>query len=782
MEVEPSTPVTMPESSMTIDYDNDPLNATLLTPEVPSNRPLGPGADEEMGDDAVTHQPGQDSQGQQQEAEMADDETVDTGNDEPQDVMVEEDAGTSLHLVSDEAPATQAPDVTIEADEVSEKADVIVVATTSAEPVSDVSTIASNATNGIADDASAAPVASPPQLGNGPSEEESESAIAEVQNDVPVVQDVAPDEAATTLTDEETIVASASALGKDKLVSIRPRVDKSLLGGIEVPMPESSESTNALAAPAILLEYDNTAYSLFRAPIKIPNDRVEGDETDNHDESGTVTTGEEQDEQGPQTLLTGQEQQQLYFATLEQLFSTLHEQFPELSSREDELVLDFDEIGIAITEDNIYSRQISLHDFDRIHLGCGLPGRLHARLYAQTRFSSGFNALAQHVAKSLNGIGSEEAEHDSEATYDEGTVNGDDEEYLEESFVTVGQPEDHAADGPDSELPVLADGSSQDEPAHVYEQTGEDGDEEEFDLESALAQLDGDNIVAYAEGVAEDFILSEGAGERSETTRESGVQEQEQEQEAVGEATVVVAETPPEGHTEVSEQVDEATVVAEPAAVKSENEPESGLQPSEDDKVETQANVPTSDSSPLEVSDLAGEAEDSVDKASQVEDSNSAAGITTSAPGEQSPLAVADPTMGISETVAGLEEKDDVQETVVEPSKGVDEPITAGSIEAESTTEAEAADPNDVVIDYDEAFDGSSVTALPASDGSLPVDSVASNEVTAVEEEIRPAHSPKRRHDSLNGDLGDEAVDADVDGGDVKRPRLDEPAPETSAA
>lgn len=40
-----------------------------------------------------------------------------------------------------------------------------------------------------------------------------------------------------------------------------------------------------------------------------------------------------------------------------------------------------------------------MHDLDRLHLGCDLPGRLHITLSEAPRFIYRFNTLARHVAK-----------------------------------------------------------------------------------------------------------------------------------------------------------------------------------------------------------------------------------------------------------------------------------------------------------------------------------------------------------------------------------------------
>lgn len=59
---------------------------------------------------------------------------------------------------------------------------------------------------------------------------------------------------------------------------------------------------------------------------------------------------------------------------------------------------------VPSSQDNVYARQVSLFDFNRIHLGCDLPGELNITLECQSRFVSDFNALATHVqSQSMEG-------------------------------------------------------------------------------------------------------------------------------------------------------------------------------------------------------------------------------------------------------------------------------------------------------------------------------------------------------------------------------------------
>lgn len=80
----------------------------------------------------------------------------------------------------------------------------------------------------------------------------------------------------------------------------------------------------------------------------------------------------------------------------------------------------------------------------------------------------------------------------------------------------------------------------------------------------------------------------------------------------------------------------------------------------------------------------------------------------------------------------------------------------------ESATLDEAIDPNDVVIDYDEAFDGSSSAVPPTSDAPVEAEQPAATQASEEVATTAP-HSPKRRHDSLDAGL-DEVAENEIDG------------------
>lgn len=817
MEAEPSIalakplpPTTIPESAMTIDYEND-VAADASTTGV-----NGHGADAEMGDQdsnllATTAGPAESAE--VEEAEMADDEASTWEKDAP---MIEE-----TESVIEVAPATSDLDLNTVTSHEAETTKEALTTSTSIEGPSPIVTaptqVESTSTSDLPVGAASLPFPVPPEFEPASLLQE-EAALASASNGGSLEQQEQPVlvSSETTLDDGEqadaeqsdfpVLVKTVAAAEDPSLESstsstpfLRPQVDKALLLGIEIPFPESTSPSNRLA-PAVLFTYDNTVYSLFQSHKSLPPALELGD-----DLSDPENEAEEED---PVTLFTDSNDQQLYFGALEQVFSKLHDNFPELHSREDELVLDFDEIGVALAEDNVYSQQVSLHDFDRIHLGCGLPGRLHARLYAQSRFSSGFNALAQHVANSLvngNSNGVEGGGNDSETTYEaeDGTVNGDEEEYIEESFVTVGEPPDLEADGPDSELPAFEDADvghdgvdrpgepvgeeddSVDGAGEARASVGEDIEredggeneeenleEEEFDLESALAQLDGDDIAAYAEGAAEDYILSEG-GEQQARPDEEELQQGE-------DANQDLPTT--EGNNELRQDA----VVAEPDQALNGEAPVTTTDGAKEE-LDADAALPGDQIGTVTDDSLALAEQDDAVVAQNAEDNDFG----------KEPVAVQ------SDVVADghRNESDPATSTGTSsaevPQLGVDGMAMAGtSVETEvavlleeekDTASAELAaddgagpsehtiDPNEVIIDYDEVFDGSTDAAVATPDKSVStVPNVESIEAREEQAAITAPASPKRRHDSLDTDEAGELAKAAAEGGDAKRPRLDE--------
>lgn len=373
MEAEPVPPplASLPDSAMTIDYETDPLNATLAA---------SGGGDEEMGDDDSSVQPplptsNTTTEPVVEEAEMADDEASTWEKDQ----MVDE--GNSIDAIP--APPTEVdltdnetlPEVTGDPTTISTSMEetALPAPTEIEEPASSSTSLplplplplptsselappsttaeesSALTTNGISHEGPTQDPAAPPAevpLSEG------EQADAE-QSDY-------PETLKTTSTNEEKKDLSNVNLTDDLAPSpfLRPQVDKASLIGIEVPFPEPQEGepSSSQQAPTILCTYDNTTYSLFRSQPKLtPAQEVSS-------EGGADPQPEDEDE--IHTLLTDAHDQQFYFGTLEQLFSKLHDQFPELQSREDELVLDFDEIGVALTE--VRSLSLALPQSDLI--------------------------------------------------------------------------------------------------------------------------------------------------------------------------------------------------------------------------------------------------------------------------------------------------------------------------------------------------------------------------------------------------------------------------------
>ncbi|GAA5894254.1 hypothetical protein JCM6882_007613 [Rhodosporidiobolus microsporus] len=586
--------------------------------------------------------------------------------------------------------------------------------------------------------------------------------VASMEGDLPETTTVEP------VSEPTAVVSEASS---------RPLVDKDPLLPIEVPAQPAFEGSSR-GVPAVFLSFDNTTYSLFHSHRLLDEEDATSDSPAGNDEDSPL-------------LLSRAEQHELYYQPVETLFRVVRELFTELKDQPDELVLEFDEIGIALGEDNVYSRQVTLFDFDRIHLGCQLPGRLHARLSSQPRFASGFNALAQHIANSYGAAaGEEEGDEDADASV---TVAGEDdeeepqfveEEEGEEGSIGERPADDH--DGPDSEYATVGEGEGEGEGAeegsHGDEEEGKEQGEDEFDLEEALAQLDGDDVVAVVEGVQEDYLLSE-----RETQREEGeaVEEGVQEGEAAVEGDVQ------EGEVEEGQLAEEKAEGGVPA--------EGDAAPADD--------VPPNDAPQESVveTDLAQVAEEEGQPAPDAEEPTSAALGEDALAAE---LPVSEPTATNEDGAVGDEvvvngdiaeaADEDAGNAAFESAGATSEALAA----AETELVQEPADPiDDVVIDYDEAFDGSNDTSnradvqtqsstaprAAAAPTAAPVTTAAAEdgEVNGASEDkvVVPEAallSPKRSREFFMD--GDEAeLGEDATAGEAKRPRLADPVAVSSA-
>lgn len=78
-----------------------------------------------------------------------------------------------------------------------------------------------------------------------------------------------------------------------------------------------------------------------------------------------------------------------------------------------------------VSQDNVYTREISLEDIFRLHVGCNLLGTMHVTLTETSRLISRYNALAAHVAS----MAAEGVEEEAEATA-EAEIERDEEDEL----------------------------------------------------------------------------------------------------------------------------------------------------------------------------------------------------------------------------------------------------------------------------------------------------------------------------------------------------------------
>lgn len=104
---------------------------------------------------------------------------------------------------------------------------------------------------------------------------------------------------------------------------------------VSAPPPETDSDLSAsssLVAPPVLLSHNGTTYSLFSSkspPAEGPSDPESPD--------------------SPFPLLFG-DLSSLYYSPIESFLDSLHSTFPELNSKQEELVLSFEAIGISLPE------------------------------------------------------------------------------------------------------------------------------------------------------------------------------------------------------------------------------------------------------------------------------------------------------------------------------------------------------------------------------------------------------------------------------------------------
>ncbi|KAK4693176.1 hypothetical protein P7C70_g8977, partial [Phenoliferia sp. Uapishka_3] len=528
----------------------------------------------------------------------------------------------------------------------------------------------------------------------------------------------------------------------------RPTIHKSLLSVVDleqlldetrdVETPEDGEdpeNQKALVAPTVLLTHNGMTYSLFQ---RYSPEEDAADLRVDVDSSLPVLFGEGKDHE-------------LYYDQVESFIEALHGILPELSSRQDEVILAFEAIGINLPEDNVYTREVCLYDFDRVHVGCGLAGRLHITLEFQTRFSTGFNALAQHIANSNTSVTEEIEDPFSERgfeppdieTYTRNVLPGP----IDEATVTeipseaetteVGAADptgDEGGEGTDGVLEEFQDGEWAAEEIFEGEveesfEGGADENVEGEELEQNYEVLGDEDLEAAIEGAEEDFIASETAGE---ATAADDTAEYEAGGEEVGEGEVGSIAT-----GDINEQGKLAEVFGEEADSGELGERNVGKEM----HLEQEESLVVKD-----------EPEGSVSTSGSK--SSGATSGTTDLTSEE-PSAVLSPDQASSTAQAN-------------PAIHVDATGLVSGQEAESLADDIDLGADDIVIDYEEAFYAS---ALPSP---APPDAI-----DLPEAPMSP--SSKRCHEDVEGEYADgEGTLDEAASTAAKRARVTDPSPAIS--
>ena len=163
-----------------------------------------------------------------------------------------------------------------------------------------------------------------------------------------------------------------------------------------------------------------------------------------HDETPTVYMDTSSEDTGAEDALVGVPAPELhidpgvFWEPLDSLFAALRvtDALGEFLEEGTELCLAFPDLELVLHEDNVYAREISLHDISQLALGFGYHGSLHVLVTETPRFISQYNALAMMMSGA--------ADDDNEAAEDEWKDGQMNEEEAEEEGV---DEDDQAEDG-----------------------------------------------------------------------------------------------------------------------------------------------------------------------------------------------------------------------------------------------------------------------------------------------------------------------------------------------
>ena len=199
-----------------------------------------------------------------------------------------------------------------------------------------------------------------------------------------------------------------------------------------------------------------------------------------HDETPTVYMDTSSKDTGAEDALVGVPAPELhidpgvFWEPLDSLFAALRvtDALGEFLEEGTELCLAFPDLELVLHEDNVYAREISLHDISQLALGFGYHGSLHVLVTETPRFISQYNALAMMMSGA--------ADDDNEAAEDEWKDGQMDEVEAEEEDV---DEDDKAEDGQ-----VDEDESGDDDEADQADDSQVDEDESGDDDEADQAE------------------------------------------------------------------------------------------------------------------------------------------------------------------------------------------------------------------------------------------------------------------------------------------------------
>ncbi|WFD40663.1 uncharacterized protein MJAP1_003651 [Malassezia japonica] len=300
-----------------------------------------------------------------------------------------------------------------------------------------------------------------------------------------------------------------------------------------------------------------------------------------------------------------------YWNPLESIFSALRipSALGEFLDEDTALTLAFPDLDLSVQEDDMYTREISLHDIYRLALGFGFHASLHVVVTQTPRFISRYNELATMMNDADDAIWEEhDGEEIQEISEEDAEQDGDNDQEVDDAEKGNAQPADEASktehdDGAsatvaapaagDGEKPNAGENAAHEDLEEAHEtgdgaetkaanatgedaQEGEEAYEEEADAEAHEGQ---DTEADAEEGEAEEPNADAEEADAEEADADEADEADEAEADEADEADEAEADeakpaNAPEGdHAEAGESGDEATVNEAEASKASTDEP-----------------------------------------------------------------------------------------------------------------------------------------------------------------------------------------------------------------